>query len=177
MPIAEILTGTGLSFTAITIPFWASLPFSRGNVHISSANPLNASMPAINPNFYMNPFDSVVQIAAGRFARRLLVTAPLAGSVGAAISPNVEEVPEDARDEVWLAWLKGSYAPNWHPLGTAAMMSEDLGGVVDTELKVYGTANLRIVDASVIPRLVSGHPTSTIYAVAERAAELILGTG
>ncbi|TVY43942.1 Glucose oxidase [Lachnellula occidentalis] len=62
---------------------------------------------------------------------------------------------------------------NSHPLGTAAMMPRKLGGVVDNRLKVYGTANVRVVDASIIPFQISGHLTATIYAVAEKAADLI----
>lgn len=63
--------------------------------------------------------------------------------------------------------------PNDHPIGTAAMMSRQLGGVVDPELRVYGTRNVRVVDASVLPLQISGHLTSTLYAVAERASEMI----
>lgn len=55
------------------------------------------------------------------------------------------------------------------------MMSRDLGGVVDPELRVYGTRNVRVVDASVIPLQISGHLTATLYAVADRAAGIILG--
>lgn len=55
------------------------------------------------------------------------------------------------------------------------MMSRDLGGVVDAELRVYGTSNVRIVDASVIPMQISGHLTATLYALADRASAIILG--
>ena len=54
------------------------------------------------------------------------------------------------------------------------MMSRDLGGVVDAELRVYGTQNVRVVDASVIPLQISGHLTATLYAVAERASDIIM---
>lgn len=62
---------------------------------------------------------------------------------------------------------------NNHPVGTAAMMDKDLGGVLDERFRVYGTKNLRVVDASVWPFQVCGHLTSTLYAIAERAADMI----
>ena len=55
------------------------------------------------------------------------------------------------------------------------MMSRELGGVLDPTLTVYGTANLRVVDASVLPIQVSGHTIATLYAIAERAADIIKG--
>jgi len=55
------------------------------------------------------------------------------------------------------------------------MLPKEVGGVVDTSLKVYGTSNVRVVDASVIPFQVCGHLQSTVYAVAERAADIIKG--
>jgi len=62
---------------------------------------------------------------------------------------------------------------NSHPLGTAAMMPRELGGVVDSALRVYGTGNVRVVDASVLPFQISGHLTASIYAIAEKAADII----
>lgn len=63
-----------------------------------------------------------------------------------------------------------------HSIGTASMMSRALGGVVDPELRVYGTANVRVVDASILPLQISGHLTATLYAVAERASDIIKRT-
>jgi choline dehydrogenase len=60
-----------------------------------------------------------------------------------------------------------------HQVGSMAMMSRDLGGVVDADLKVHGTANVRVVDASVMPTQISGHLTAVIYAIAEKAADAI----
>lgn len=69
--------------------------------------------------------------------------------------------------------IKSQVGPNYHPIGTASMMARDLGGVVDSEFKVYGVSNLRVVDASVLPLQVSGHLTATLYAIAERALDII----
>lgn len=63
---------------------------------------------------------------------------------------------------------EGTDSPNYHPVGTAAMLPKELGGVVGPDLKVYGTSNLRVVDASTLPFQVCGHLTSTLYAVAEK---------
>ena len=65
--------------------------------------------------------------------------------------------------------------PNYHPVGTAAMMAKELGGVLDKKMRVYGTKNVRVVDASILPFQTSGHLTSTLYAVAERLADIIKG--
>ncbi|KAI9628029.1 hypothetical protein KEM48_011879 [Puccinia striiformis f. sp. tritici PST-130] len=62
----------------------------------------------------------------------------------------------------------------YHPIGTSSMMPQNQAGVVDPQLKVYGTQNLRVVDASVIPIHIGAHPAMTVYAIAEKAAEMIL---
>lgn len=55
------------------------------------------------------------------------------------------------------------------------MLPRELGGVVDKNLVVYGTENIRVVDASILPMQVAGHPTATLYAISERAADIIKG--
>ncbi|KAL2847877.1 GMC oxidoreductase-domain-containing protein [Aspergillus pseudodeflectus] len=66
-----------------------------------------------------------------------------------------------------------AFSSNHHLLGTAAMLPRELGAVVDPQLVVYGTENVRVVDASALPTQISGHLTSTLYAVAERAADIV----
>lgn len=61
--------------------------------------------------------------------------------------------------------------PNYHPVASSPMLPQHLGGVIDPSLKVYGTGNVRVIDASAFPGQVDGHLTSTIYAVAARAAD------
>jgi choline dehydrogenase len=76
--------------------------------------------------------------------------------------------------KIGILTYNNTVVPNHHAIGTAAMMSRDLGGVVDPELRVYGTTNVRVIDASVIPIQISGHLTATIYAIANRASDIIL---
>ncbi|KAK8057131.1 GMC oxidoreductase [Apiospora saccharicola] len=149
--------------------WWPLLPFSRGSVHLGGEGPL------IDPQYFLAEFDKTIAIAAGRVAQRFWRTAPMAELVGANTVPGAEVLPEsNATDAQWEAHLASAAAPNHHGLGTAAMMSRDLGGVVDPELRVYGTQNVRVVDASVIPLQISGHLTATLYAVAERASDIIM---
>lgn len=64
-------------------------------------------------------------------------------------------------------------ATNYHPVGTCAMLGEDLDGVVNENLVVYGTLNVRVCDASVIPIEPRGNILSTVYAIAEKGADIL----
>jgi choline dehydrogenase-like flavoprotein len=168
--ISEVVVNAPTSSSGI-VEYWGLMPFSRGNIHIKSAN---ASAPAyINPNYFLLDFDIEQQIATARAARKVATTAPLSNIFINETTPAFTTVPEDASDAVWGAWLKSVYRSNYHYISTAAMMSKELGGVVDDKHLVYGTANVRVVDASVLPFQVSGHLASTLYALAERAADVI----
>lgn len=73
----------------------------------------------------------------------------------------------------WRDYILATYDLICHNMGTAAMMSRHFGGVVDENFRVYGTRNLRVVDASIFPMQLSAHPSLTIFGVAEKAADLI----
>ncbi|KKA20115.1 Glucose oxidase [Rasamsonia emersonii CBS 393.64] len=157
VPIAEIITyPTGNTLAA---GYWGLLPFARGSVHIASADP--TVQPVINPNYFMFDWDVQQQIGTAKFIRNLYKTAPLSSLVKNETEPG-SAVPEGASDSVWEAWLKETYRSNFHPVGTAAIMPRSIGGVVDERLRVYGTANVRVVDASVLPFQICGHLTSTL---------------
>ncbi|KJK66944.1 GMC oxidoreductase [Aspergillus parasiticus SU-1] len=121
-------------------------PLSRGSIHISSGTDDPDSKPEVDPRFYSNPVD--IELMA-RHLRSLLQIAA---------SPT----PQPFLDSL----------TTHHSCGTAAMLPREQGGVVDQDLKVYGTKNLRVVDASVFPLISYGNPMATVYAVAERAADL-----
>ncbi|KJZ77222.1 hypothetical protein HIM_03543 [Hirsutella minnesotensis 3608] len=173
--LAEILTtayGEVIGSAA-----WNLLPFSRGSVHIQAGTDGYVSdMPAIDPQFMAVDFDLAAQVAAGRLAARLWKSAPVRDLVGGNLQPpNGSEMPTpDATEGQWRNWTAGVFVSNSHPIGTAAMMARELGGVVDPKLAVYGTRKLRVVDASVLPMQFSGHLTATLYAVAEKAARMML---
>ncbi|KAF9527982.1 glucose-methanol-choline oxidoreductase [Crepidotus variabilis] len=104
------------------------------------------AQPLINPNYFEFDFDLQVQVSAARINRRALQTLPLSNVMGTETTPGTAAVPKDASDRVWGDWLKLTYISNTHAVGTCAMLPHDLGGVVDAELRVYGTKNVRVVD-------------------------------
>ncbi|KAF2117650.1 GMC oxidoreductase [Lophiotrema nucula] len=161
---------------AIASEYWSLLPFSRGSVHLHSKTANGTYKVDIDPRFFQIDYDEQSFIALCRLTEKFLATDPAAKQVTGRIDPKADQIPTDATDEQWKSFVKSATVPNCHVLGTAAMMSRELGGVVDENLRVYGTENVRVVDASVIPLQVTGHLVSTIYAVAARAADLILGT-
>ncbi|KAG9668651.1 alcohol oxidase, partial [Aureobasidium melanogenum] len=165
VPIGELILNPTF------VSFWQTLPLSIGSVHLSPQHP---SRPLINPNYLQFDFDFRVQVALVEFCRRLYSSPPLSTLHNPVeTSPGYTVLPLNATDAQYRAFSNSSATPVWHGVGTAAMMSRELGGVIDSQMIVYGTSNLRVVDASAIPFEVNGHPTSTIYAMAEKAADLI----
>lgn len=153
---------------------WQLLPFSRGNVSIISDNVF--TKPKVTVNFFNVDFDLAVQTAGVRLARRILNNQAFNSISSGEDIPGIETVPEDGHggsDSAWQEWIQNGFNPVSHPIGTAPMMRRDLGGVVDAKLRVYDTTNLRVVDASILPIQISAHLSSTLYGVAEKAADII----
>ncbi|KAH6632868.1 glucose oxidase [Chaetomium tenue] len=156
--------------------YWALFPFSRGSVHLKSADKINE--PLVDPRIFLADFDLSIMVAAGKVAQKFWLSEPMKtkGTVIGPIVPEEVDLPNNATNAQWQLYLRDTVVANSHPTGTAAMMSRALGGVVDPELRVYGTANVRVVDASVVPLQVSGHLTATLYGLAERASDIIKRT-
>ncbi|KAG6860207.1 hypothetical protein C0995_014264 [Termitomyces sp. Mi166 len=171
-PVSEIFYDTGYP-TTVGISMWNLLPFSRGTVSIKSTDPF--LYPTVKVNFFATDIDMDIQVAAARLSRRILTTPPLSTlTKGEQIPGNA--VPDNAQrgtDAAWKTWIRRNYVSVAHPVGTAAMMRRSLGGVVNAQLKVYDTNNVRVVDASVMPMQISAHLSATLYGVAEKAADLI----
>ncbi|PIG86610.1 glucose oxidase [Aspergillus arachidicola] len=151
--------------------YWGLLPFARGSVHISSADPM--APPVVNPNFGLFKWDVQIQIAMSKFLRRMFKSGDLNSLVSNETLPGYTEVPQDASDEAWKKWIGEQYTPNYHAIGTTSMLPRAMGGVVDSRLKVYGTSNVRVVDSSIQPMQIGGHPTANLYAIAERVSDMI----
>ncbi|KAL4262835.1 GMC oxidoreductase family protein [Pleurotus pulmonarius] len=142
-------------------------PSSRGSVHISSSDPLVA--PLIDPRFLTQDFDAMVLLDVLKFMLQVAQQQPLASAIKTLTSPS-----DQATDEELLEYIRLSSSGGSHLIGTAPMAPQVLGGVVDSSLLVYGTKNLRIVDASMFPLHMGAHTQSTVYAIAEKAAQAIL---
>ncbi|CAG8094086.1 unnamed protein product [Penicillium salamii] len=147
-----------------------SHPFSRGSVHISSNRSEDKS--TYDPKLLSHPLDLEMMARQMQFAERIVETEPFS----TLLKPG-KSMPESTRDMCDLDHVKEVVKDRlftcFHPAGSCAMLPKDQGGVVDPKLKVYGTKNLRVVDASVLPLEPSGNIQSAVYAVAERAADLI----
>lgn len=161
----DLLPGNFLSLGLIQ-----SMPFSRGHVHISSADP--SDKPAIDPRYLSHPLDLDL------FSRNLLDLERLhtAQPLARFLKPNGRRNHPDAfltdLDSA-KRYIRDTATTTYHSCGTAAMLPRESGGVVDERLRVYGTTNLRVCDASIFPLIPAANIMSTVYAVAERAADLI----
>ncbi|KAM3068904.1 hypothetical protein ACMFMF_008870 [Clarireedia jacksonii] len=164
VPIMEFIWGDGG-----LIPI-NQHPFSRGSVKITSTNPFTP--PAANPGFLSHPTDLLLLSAAIKYARKLFQTPALRS-----LSP-IETVPGPTvqTDAQIQDYVRNNVGTTYHPSGSTSMMKRELGGVVDTEFKVYGVDNLRVVDAGTFPMIQSAHLQVTVYAMAERAADAIKKT-
>ncbi|KAG6835029.1 hypothetical protein H0H93_005483, partial [Arthromyces matolae] len=143
--------------------------FDRGSVHIKSTDP--TAPPAIDLNIINNETDIQIFVKAYKLLRMINNTEPFKGSVEDEISPGETIITDDQI----IDYVKKTVSTSFHPIGTASMLPRELGGCVDHELKVYGTRNLRVVDASIISVHISAHLQSTLYAFAEKAADIIIG--
>jgi choline dehydrogenase len=139
---------------------------SRGSVRIRSADPRAA--PAIRYNYLATENDRRVMVEGMKIARRIAATAPLSGYIVN------EEFPGPAvqSDADLLATLRQAGESVFHPTSTCRM-GTDARSVVDSQLRVKGLAGLRVVDASVMPAVVSGNTNAAVIAIAEKAADLI----
>ena len=136
-------------------------PLSRGTLRLASPQPFTP--PLIDPRYGSNPIDLLVLREAIGFNSRLIETASMA-----LLLPEFGSPGANSTDEEIMEYIRSKGQTEYHPSGSAAMMPMEMGGVVDPELLVYGTGNLRVVDASVMPLVPAAHLQAVVYGVAEK---------
>ena len=141
-------------------------PRSVGSVSLASAD-RNAD-PVIDPNYLSDPKDREMSLRSIRAVREILSPSDMARYI------KVERLPGPAArtDAEIMAYVRQYACCDYHPVGTCKMGSDQMA-VVDSELRVHGLDGLRVVDASVMPRLISGNTNAPTMMIAEKAADMI----
>jgi choline dehydrogenase len=146
-------------------------PASRGFVSLRSNNALDA--PLIQPNYLQSAKDLDLMVNGTRLALELLATKAFEEFCGDHYhyAPN-NKVSPDSTDTELAEFIRSHCETIYHPVGTCKMGADQMA-VVDAELKVRGTENLRVADASVFPEAIGGNPNAVVIMIAEKAADLI----
>ena len=154
----------------MTVASWQQRPDSRGYVRLRSADPFDP--PMIQPNYLAEDSDRRVLLAGMKLARRLLETKPLEPYV------DYEDFPGDKvqTDDELMGAAKERGTTTFHPAGTCRMgPTSDPLAVVDDELRVHGLEGLRVIDASIMPTMLSANLNAATLMIADKASDLIRG--
>ncbi|WP_454885376.1 GMC family oxidoreductase [Sphingomonas oryzagri] len=144
-------------------------PKSRGSVRLRSANPADA--PLVDLGWLSHPDDGARMVRALRYLREIAATHPFAEIV------EEERLPGSSvtTDEQLLDFIRATTESNYHPVGTCKMGADgDPDAVLDAKLQVRGVGNLRVIDASMMPTIISANTNATVMAVADRAVDLMM---
>ena len=141
-------------------------PKSVGYMDLATPDPMQA--PAFHPNYLGDPDDIRRTLIGMRLFRRICASEPLAGRILSELSPGAEA----ATDDQLVEHLRKNGNSGWHQCGTCKMGTDSMA-VVDTELRVRGVRRLRVVDASIMPRITSGNTNAPTIMIAEKAADMV----
>jgi choline dehydrogenase len=167
-PLSADKPGDGVHpFSAFTASVCQLRPHSRGHVVIKSADPM--TYPAIHPNYLSDERDCAVAVGGIKMARRIAEAPSLRDCI---IDEYVPGRQFQSDSELLDAARRHSQTI-YHPVGTCKM-GNDGSAVVDHRLRVHGIAGLRVVDASIMPEIVSGNTNAPTIMIAEKAADMIL---
>jgi len=154
-------------FSGVTAVCTLLRPESRGHVRIKSADPRQA--PAIHPNYLAAQKDRDTMVAGMRALRRI-VQAP---AMARHIAEEVEPGPTCDSDDDLLDYIRRRGSTVYHPVSTCRMGQDDRA-VVDERLRVRGFAGLRVIDASIMPSVVSGNTNAATIMIAEKGADMVM---
>ena len=143
-------------------------PRSRGTVRLASSDPMAA--PLIDPNYWADPYDRAMSIRGLKLARDIMRQDALKPYLLAERLPG----PDVRTDEDYFNYACAHAKTDHHPVGTCRM-GADPAAVVDPQLRFNGIAGLRVVDASIMPRLISSNTNAATIMIAEKAADMIKG--
>ena len=144
-------------------------PLSRGSISINTTDPVKP--PVLDFGTFSHRTDLEVATRALKKVRDWTASAPMRDIGAYETYPGVNI---SSHHDIARAIRQGAVSSWQHPTSTCSMLKRELGGVVDSKLRVYGVRGLRIVDASVFPMAVAGHTSSTVYAVAEKVGHAML---
>ncbi|MCB0019565.1 MAG: GMC family oxidoreductase N-terminal domain-containing protein, partial [Anaerolineales bacterium] len=167
LPYPEYRPGMSGPATAFTFTAGHLRPRSRGRLTLRSANP--ADQPLLNPNYLTERYDVDALIAGLELGRAIMAAMPAWAGTELYPGPAVQNKEALAQ---YVRQTAGTYS---HMAGTCRL-GQDRLAVVDAELRLHGVAGLRVVDASVMPTIVSGNINAPVIMIAERAADLIKGS-
>jgi choline dehydrogenase len=154
-------------FSGVTAVCTLLRPESRGHVRIKSADPRQA--PAIHPNYLAAEKDCNTMLAGLRALRRIVQSPAMAQHIAEEVEPG----PACDSDGDLLDYMRRRGSTVYHPVSTCRM-GQDERAVVDERLRVRGFAGLRVIDASIMPSLVSGNTNAATIMIAEKGADMIM---
>ena len=164
--IADEERGSPEPYAGFTLNSVVLQPRSRGQVTLKDADPRSA--PLFDPNYLGDPEDMRLMLSGMRYCRRVLKSPALREVLEPEMLPGLKV----ETDEALMEYAKRNLTSMWHPVGTCRMGADE-DAVVDASLRVRGTRNLRIIDASIMPNLTSGNTNAPTMALASKGLELL----
>ena len=147
-------------------------PKSKGEITLASRDPF--VHPLIDPRYLAEKEDVRILTEACKLATKICQTEPLKSIAQPIFDPEKRDKNAETEDQFWERFLRNYSVTVYHPTGTCKMgVADDRMSVVTPDTRVKGVQGLRVIDASIIPKLVSGNTNIPTVAIAERAADLI----
>ena len=157
-------------FPGMSVAAWQQRPESTGYVKAVSPDPFDE--PVIQPNYLEHETDRRVVLAGMKTAPRILRSEPMAPYFDGEVYPGEDAQSDDELLEAARRWGNTTY----HVMGTCRMgPASDRTAVVDDQLRVHGMAGLRVIDASIMPAMISANLNAATVMLAEKGADLVLG--